>query len=248
MPQRSLKRFTFLLLPGFTMIAFVNCVEVLRLANQLHGEDLFEWSICSAYGGYIESSNGLSIETTTIQDARHPEILFVCAGNGVHKLNLSFYLSLLREFSAFGTILGGLCTGSFVLAKAGLLDGYACTIHWEYLVAQQERFHHAKFERNIFVIDRDRVTCVGGAASLDMMLCLIRTTITKDLREKIVDYLMLDSIRDGKSIKTIPKFSGHGCSREVFQRAVELMEGNLDQPISSSLNNPRSLMVQGFAL
>ncbi|MBN3846923.1 GlxA family transcriptional regulator [Paraburkholderia sp. Ac-20342] len=228
----GVRNFSFLLIPNFTMNPLVNAIEVLRLANQLGRKDLFKWTLYSEGGGAIESSNGISFQTKVIQDAPLPDILFICAGNDVHRLRLASCLSLVRKFAASGVLLGGMCTGSFVLAKAGLLDGYSCTIHWEYLTMQKEMFHRVKFEKRIFVVDRDRITCIGGTASLDMMLHLIDGEIGSDLKKNILEFLVIESIRGGESLKPTPKIDGYGFHQDILRSAIEIMENNVEEPLS----------------
>ena len=72
----------------------------------------------------------------------------------------------LRELARRGMVLGGVCTGSLALARAGLLDGYRCTIHWENMPAFSEAFPEIHLSGSLFEVDRDRFTCAGGTASL----------------------------------------------------------------------------------
>jgi AraC family transcriptional regulator, glycine betaine-responsive activator len=226
------RNFMFVLLPNFTMIAFVNAVEVLQMANRLTGKTLFNWSICSPSGGAIISSNDLSIETMALQAASKPDVAFVCSGNEVHRLDISDYLAEVRKSAALGTHLGSLCTGAYVLAKAALLGGYSCAIHWEYLSAQKEIFHKTRFEKKLFVVDRDRITCAGGTASLDMMLHLIAPMIGEDIKIKIANQLMLDNVRDIDSSKALPSLGRLGRSNDTLRRAIAVMEDSLDEPLT----------------
>ena len=78
-------------------------------------------------------------------------------------------LPLAADTGAPRVAMGGVSGGAYVLARSGLLDGYRATIHWEHLPAFSEEFPHVSVERNLFVIDRDRLTCAGGIAALDLM-------------------------------------------------------------------------------
>ena len=83
--------------------------------------------------------------------------------------------TLLRRLSEQRVPLGALCTGGYALARAGLLDHYRATIHWENLSALREEFPRVLISDQLFSIDRDRFTCSGGIAPLDLMLNLIRS-------------------------------------------------------------------------
>ena len=75
-----------------------------------------------------------------------------------------------------GVSLGGVDTGPFVLASAGLLDGYRCAVHWESLPGFRESYPSVDVTTALYEIDRDRMTCAGGAASIDMMLEYVART------------------------------------------------------------------------
>ncbi|RJS95589.1 AraC family transcriptional regulator, partial [Halococcus sp. IIIV-5B] len=118
-----------------------------------------------------------SIDSGPAECAGQPDIVFVCGGVDVQRATTAAHLAVLRRFARSGVVLGSLCTGTYALAKAGLLAGYACAIHWENMSALKEEFPSTRFLKELFVIDRDRVTCTGGVAPLDMMLNLITTRV-----------------------------------------------------------------------
>ncbi|MFD2270755.1 AraC family transcriptional regulator [Undibacterium arcticum] len=108
-------------------------------------------------------------------DAPPCDILFVCGGTNVREAVSDDVISLLRTYAANGTPMGALCTGTFALAKAGLLNGYRCAIHWEKPGGNPGRVSKKiLFSQELFVIDRNMFTCSGGTAPLDLMLNLIR--------------------------------------------------------------------------
>lgn len=127
----SLSHFAFMPLPNFTMIAFTNAIEVLRMANYLSGQPLYRWSVISPDGGPVTASNGLTVDTGPAECVGQPDIVFVCGGVDVQRATTPAHLSTLRRFARSGIPLGSLCTGTYALAKSGLLAGYACAIHWE---------------------------------------------------------------------------------------------------------------------
>ena len=173
----SLSHFAFMPLPNFTMIAFTNAIEVLRMANYLTGQPLYRWSIVSPDGGPVTASNGLSVDTGPVECVGQPDIVFVVGGIDVQRETRPEHLVALRRFARLGSVLGSLCTGTYALARAGLLAGYACAIHWENMSALKEEFPDTRFLKELFVVDRDRVTCTGGVAPLDMMLNLIAARV-----------------------------------------------------------------------
>jgi AraC family transcriptional regulator, glycine betaine-responsive activator len=230
--SKSLSHFSFFLLPNFTMIAFVNAVEVLRMANQLNGSRLYHWLIISPTGGPVKASNGLTIETTTSTAVNRTDIVFVCGGNEVQYETAPEHLVELRRFARTGAMLGSLCTGAYALAKAGLLTGYQCAVHWEYLSAQKEVFVDTRFLNELFVVDRDRVTCSGGVAPLDMMLRLITPRIGSTRVTEIADQFIMEHVRDHGVHQTMPLVARLGSINRTVFDAISVMENNIEEPLT----------------
>ena len=128
--DRETRTFGFLLLPKFSLLAFTSAVEPLRSANRLTGRPLYDWRLISADGGPVASSGGIEVMTQVpIAEAGRLPDLFVVAGLDAQLIDDRKILSWLRRLERGGCRLGALTTGSYVLARAGLLDGYRCTIH-----------------------------------------------------------------------------------------------------------------------
>ena len=172
---QRLRRIGFLLVQEFTLIAFTSAVEPLRMANRLSGKRLYEWQILSVDGGPVHASNGLIFTAdVAAPDAHGLDLVLVCAGERVPQYTDRGLLAALRRVAQWAPRLGALCTASHSLARAGLLDGYRCTIHWENLASFREEFPQVVVSQELFEIDRDRYTCAGGTAPLDLMLNIVR--------------------------------------------------------------------------
>lgn len=98
----SLSHFAFMPLPNFTMIAFTNAIEVLRMANYLSGQPLYRWSVISPDGGPVTASNGLTVDTGPAECVGQPDIVFVCGGVDVQRATTPAHLSTLRRFARSG--------------------------------------------------------------------------------------------------------------------------------------------------
>lgn len=228
----SLSHFAFMPLPNFTMIAFTNAIEVLRMANYLSGQPLYRWSIISPQGGMVTASNGLAVDTGPAECAGQPDIVFVCGGVDVQRATQPEHLAALRRFARAGVALGSLCTGTYALAKAGLLAGYACAIHWENLSALKEEFPDTRFLKELFVIDRDRVTCTGGVAPLDMMLNLIASRIGTARVTQIAEQFIVEHVRDTSAQQRMPLVARLGSANKSLFEVIALMENNIEEPLS----------------
>jgi transcriptional regulator GlxA family with amidase domain len=172
----SVHTFGFLLVPDFSMIAFTSAIEPLRLANRCSGKALYGWRIFSPDGLPVAASNGVSIAVDgSYADVGPMPAVVVCAGVDVQRFDHRELIAKLRTLAFYGVSIGAVCTGTHVLARAGLLSGRRCTIHWENHDSFREEFSDIEVTQELFEIDRNRFTCAGGTAAIDMMLFADRT-------------------------------------------------------------------------
>ena len=227
------RRYAFLTLPNYSMIALTSAVEPLRMANRLCREEVYTWSIVSQDGAPVAASNGLSFSPTVPLDAIGPvDVVFVCGGVDVQRVVTKDLLVALRRLAQHRVPLGSLCTGGYALAKAGLLDKYRAAIHWENMSALREEFPRIKFAAELFVIDRDRYTCSGGIAPLDLMLNMIKDDLGPDIAPLISEQFILDRIRNDRDRQHIPLQAQVGVFHERLIKAAALMEANIEEPMS----------------
>ena len=131
-----------------------------------------------------------------------------------------------------GIALGAICTGSQLLAEAGLLEGYRCSIHWENLAAVSDLFPGVTVSRSVFTIDRNRYTSSGGTAPVDMMLHIIRAQCGAEVSAGVADQFIYERIRQPDDQQRIPLKHVVGNQSGKLVTAVELMEANIKEPIS----------------
>lgn len=226
-------RFGFLLVPNFSLIAFSSACDALRMANRMRGQTLYEWKVLTHDGEPITSSSNLEIAPNgDISLADELDILFVCGGDKVHLSVDKSMLFWLRKLAKKKVALGAMCTGSYLLARAGLLDGYRCTIHWENIASMREEFPKIVVTQELFEIDRDRYTCSGGTAPLDMMLNIISRHHGTQLAVAISEEFICERIRGRNDRQRIPLRLHLGTSQPKLMEAVSLMEANLEEPMS----------------
>ena len=126
----------------------------------------------------------------------------------------------------------GLCTGGYALAKAGLLDKYRATIHWENLSALREEFPRIHLSDQLFTIDRDRFTCSGGVAPLDLMLHLVEAKLGARVSQLISEQFIVDRVRNDRDRQYVPLRAQIGVSHESLIKVAQLMEENIEKPLS----------------
>jgi transcriptional regulator GlxA family with amidase domain len=232
-PAPKSYRFGFLTLPQYSLIALGNALEPLRMANRVVGSEVYRWAILSQDGQPVAASNGLSMAPTQdLAGAGSFDILFVCGGIDVRAATTTALLRTLQRLAHARVPLGSLCTGGYALARAGLLDNYRAAIHWEDLSALREEFPRVMIVPQLFAIDRDRYTCSGGLAPLDLMLNLIRQNLGDDVAVAISDQFMVERIRDDRDHQHIPLQARIGACHKTLIKVASLMEANIEEPLS----------------
>jgi transcriptional regulator GlxA family with amidase domain len=222
----------FLLLDQFTLISLASAVEPLRMANQLTGQELYRWHTLSLAGEQVWASDGMPITpNASIINAPILDTVIVCGGTGIQSAVTREHVTWLRTLARRSKRIGGVCTGSWALAKAGLLDGFDCSVHWEFLAAMQEAFPRVNLSSSLFTLDRDRFTSSGGTAPMDMMLHLISRDHGHELSAAISEMFVYERIRNEQDHQRVPLKHMLGTHQPKLQEVVALMEANLEEPI-----------------
>jgi transcriptional regulator GlxA family with amidase domain len=230
----------FVLVPRFSMIAFSSAIEPLRIANRLHGSQLYHWVVLSPDGNPARASNGIvvnvdgAIGSYELRSNGGPQtdMVLVCGGLGSeHYRDPSLYAWLRRQ-ERRSAYIGALCTGASVLAGAGLLNGYKCVIHWESLDGFTEAYPEIEVSTDLFVVDRSRVTCAGGTAALDMILYLIAEQHGKALATEVIEQCLADRMRDPHDHQRLSLSARVGIYSPNVLKAIEIMEAHIEDPIS----------------
>jgi transcriptional regulator GlxA family with amidase domain len=229
-------RFVFLLLENFTLIAFASAIEPLRLANRMSGRQLYEWQVITADGQPAAASNGVVVEATAgLVALEKNTTILVVGGVNVRQAITRPILTWLRREARRGLPVGAVCTGAQVIAEAGLLDGRRCTIHWENRDGFEEEFPEIELTHNIFVIDRDRYTAAGGAASTDLMLKLIAMRHGTGLATLVADQMIHTSIRSDRDEQRLSIPARIGIRHPKLAAVIQRMEEHIEEPISPML-------------
>ena len=225
--------FYFLLMPGFSMMGFVSAVEPLRVANRFGGE-LYRWHVLSLDGGAVIASNGMSVNAdAALEPLKKGAMLWVMGSVDPLKFCTPALEHWLRRLDHEGVTLGAIDTGAFVLAEAGLLDGYRLTLHWEALDALKESYPKLQATQELFEIDRRRITSAGGTASIDMMLDLIGQAHGPDLSIKVSEQFVLGRIRPRKDHQRMQIATRYGINNKKLVQVIGVMEQHTEPPLST---------------
>lgn len=235
-PHDSLRlRVGFVLARRFTLSAFANFVDVLRLAADEGDRSRpirCSWRVLATSGQPVQSSCGIAVTPDEkLGDPARFDYIVVVGGliDEIERLDPE-YTAFLHRAAKAGVPLVGVCTGAFILHRAGLMNGYRCCVSW---------FHHEDFleqfdglrpvSDRIFVVDRDRLTCSGGASSAHLAAFLIdrhigRAAAQKSLHIMIIDEAMAaDEPQPGLPLDL-------ATDDPLVRRALLMLQQNMDTP------------------
>lgn len=238
--SQTLRSFVFYLVPDFSLIAFATAIEPLRIANRMLGYKAYKWRLASFDREPVTASNGVEVSvTTSLEEERRnlsgenrPSMVFVCSGMNVESHAQKSLHAWLREVHNRNISVGGLCTGAYVLAAAGLLSGKRCAIHWEDLPGFSEKFPLVDVYADLYESDGNIYTCAGGTAALDMMLNLLGQDHDDNLVNRVCEQALTDRVRSPHDRQRLPLRARLGVQNTKVLSIIELMESNLSEPLS----------------
>ncbi|MGH6940277.1 GlxA family transcriptional regulator [Hypericibacter sp.] len=225
----GVRRFAILVFPNFPMMAFSAVIEPMRAANTLAGRKLYDWSIVAGAAAPVIASNGIAITPNhSVEEAPQADYMVVCSGGDADRLTAERPLTWIRRNLRQGGHIGSVADGAFYLARAGLLDGYACTLHWRSQPAFVEAFPHLSLQRRLYVIDRSRFTSAGGVGALDMMLEIIASHHGEDLSRQVAEWFVHYRIRANADREKLQLRIRTGIRSDLVLDAVAQMESSME--------------------
>ncbi len=230
------RRFIFVLLDSFSMLSFASAIECLRIANRMANQELYEWKLVGEGGDAVTCSAGTTFKLDDdLGDLLRDDVVLLCSGINVQQATSKRLMGWIRRESRKGILVGGLCTGAYVLARAGLLDGKKATIHWENADSFIEEFDEVELTKSVFLIDGNRMTTAGGTSSIDLMLKLIANDHGEELANAVADQLIYSSIRTDQDTQRLSVPTRIGVRHPKLSQVIQMMEKNIEEPISPSI-------------
>ena len=228
-------RVAVILVPGFALMSFASVIEPVRGANRLSGSKFYEWELFAPEGGMVESNSGITVAAAPVAALEQNtfDLVVVCAASHAEQRRFRAVEETLRRLSRRNVALAAVSTGSFVLARAGLLTDRRCTVHWDYADSFAEAFPDIALCNDLFVVDGSVLTCAGATAALDMMLQLIGAHHGQDLARQISGQFLHGGIRAAADDQR-RMLLGMGVTNSVVQKAVSLMEAAIEEPVPLS--------------
>jgi AraC family transcriptional regulator, glycine betaine-responsive activator len=219
-------------LPGHSRFSAAGVMEVLDLAREITetGGDNHVWVPLSAHSG---AGDDASSEWENLIDPADKAILIVVGGWSPSDWRHSGFEAWLRRRARGGSVVGAIGSAVHTLARTGLLKNHKSALHWEALAGFRERHSELDANRHLYSIDKNRFTCAGGTAVLDMMIGLVANWYGPRVANQIACRMLHTNIRPPEV--TLPMMSdASGRIPRQIKRLIGLMENNIEAPLSIS--------------
>ena len=233
--RRRPRRFGFLLFDQYPLLPVSGMIDVLRDTAYVTGAEHYEW--CSVSSGSLEilAMNRLkTLADHTLDDAPELDAVVVCAGLNGHLIEDRKAIAWLHKLHANNVMIGAIATGSWLLAKAGLLSGHRCTLHWEDIQAFSETYPLLEVSHELYLFDDDIFTCSGGTGAIDMFLQIVANDLGPEVSSAVARQIMHQSIRSGSASQPGADSPYKQIRHQSVRRALKLMEDHVEQPIRVS--------------
>lgn len=231
----SILRVVFLVMPGSSLMSVACAIDPLRAANRIAAKTVFDWHIVSNDGQPPQMTGGLGFPVSATFDPDERTDLFVIvSGFGSNEMRDRSLLKKIYRTAASARAVGGIEAGAWLLARAGLLDGYNATTHWEDLAEFELAFPSVNVLPNRYVIDRNIFTTGGASPTFDMMIELVRRRLGPVTAIDVSSAFIYDDWHDAADAQPHVSLGRPGRHDRRLIQAIRIMESCLDRPITTA--------------
>ncbi|WP_419695709.1 GlxA family transcriptional regulator [Mesorhizobium muleiense] len=231
--ERLPLKVTLLVFSGSSIMCVASAVDPLRAANRIAGETLFDFKLVSVTGEAPVTTCGLPVAVSGRFDAADTtDVLVVVAGFGTQNYATSALLAGLRRAGRAARACGGVEAGTWLVARAGLLEGRSATTHWEDMEDFSSAFPEVDVRPDRYVIDGPVFTSGGASPTFDLMLHLIRMRLGMAVALDVASVFIYDQARaatDAQPLVSLGRLDGYDPR---LAQAIRLMETHVDQPLT----------------
>jgi transcriptional regulator GlxA family with amidase domain len=228
-------RLTFLVLAGSSIMCVASAIDPLRAANRVAGRRVFDWSIVSADGEPPQTTAGLPVAVEGRFDPRRAtDVIAVIGGFGTRLETTAALVAGLGRASRTARAVGGIEAGTWLLGRAGLLEGRAATTHWEDMEDFATAFPGCDVRPDRYVIDGPVFTTGGASPTFDLMLHLVRSRLGMAVALDVASVFIYDQARaatDAQPLVSLGRLDGYDPR---LAQAIRLMESHVDRPLPVS--------------
>ena len=231
--DRSPLRVTLLVFSGSSIMCVASAVDPLRAANRVSGETLFDWKIVSIDGEPPITTSGLPIAVSGRFDpGEKTDVLAIVGGFGTKNQGTPALLAALRRTARSAQAVGGIEAGTWLVARAGLLEGRSATTHWEDMEDFATAFPGVDVRPDRYVIDGPVFTSGGASPTFDLMLHLIRSRLGMAVALDVASVFIYDQAKaatDAQPLVSLGRLDGYDPR---LAQAIRLMEAHVEAPVT----------------
>lgn len=235
MPTAGPLRLGFLMFPGFPMACLTSAIEPLRAANEIMGRREFIWKLLSEARTPVRSSAEVRFEPdVTLAEAEGLDHLYLIAPPTAEFADPRHSPARLRWLDRTGLTLGAFSGGIFPLARAGLMEGRGCSVHWCYEAAFKAEFPEVNASEAVILREKRRVTASGSGAVFDLMLHIIEERLGRECMTEVACWFQHPFVRDEAASQKVPVARTAGTADRLtppIREAIRLFETHVEDPL-----------------
>ncbi len=228
-------RLGFLLFPGFPMACLTSAIEPLRAANEITGRREFDWKLVAEAAMPVRSSAEIGFEPDArLQEVEGLDHLYLISPPTAPFAEPRRSPARLRWLDRTGLTLGAFSGGIFPLARAGLMEGRPCSVHWCYEAAFKADFPGIEAREAAILRDGRRITASGAGAVFDLMLRLIEDRLGRDCMTEVACWFQHPFVRDADASQKVPVARSGGTTDLLpvaIRDAIKLFETHVEDPL-----------------
>lgn len=228
-------RLGFLMFPGFPMACLTSAIEPLRAANEISGRRQFEWRLVAENHAPVRSSAEVRFEPdVTLAECEGLDHLYILSPPTGAFADARHGQARLRWLERTGVVLGAFSGGIFPLARAGLMEGKGCSVHWCYEAAFKAEFPKVQASEAVILRDGRRITASGAGAVFDLMLRLIEERLGRQCMTEVACWFQHPFVRDEDASQKVPVARTASTADRLppaIREAIRLFETHVEDPL-----------------
>ncbi|NTT85004.1 GlxA family transcriptional regulator [Tabrizicola fusiformis] len=228
-------RLGFLMFPGFPMACLTSAIEPLRAANEISGRRQFEWRLVAESHAPVRSSAEVRFEPdVTLAECEGLDHLYILSPPTGAFADPRHGQARLRWLERTGVVLGAFSGGIFPLARAGLMEGKGCSVHWCYEAAFKAEFPKVEASEAVILRDGRRITASGAGAVFDLMLRLIEERLGRQCMTEVACWFQHPFVRDEDASQKVPVARTASTADRLppaIREAIRLFETHVEDPL-----------------
>ena len=224
---------TVLVLPGSSLMTVAATLDPMRGCNRVMRNQMFDWRMVTVDGEAATLSCGLPLAgNAPLVEQLSGDLLLVVAGfNALNHIEKRTLALLGRVFPRFGAI-GGIEAGSWLMARAGLLEGRAATTHWEDLEDFQHAYPGVDVRADRYVVDGNLMSAGGALPTIDLMLHIIRCRYGHRTAMEVASLFIYDEAHASTDAQPLVSLGRLAVTEPRVAAAIRIMEQSVDKPMT----------------